>query len=204
MTQVKRVIAYIDGYNLYWGIKDARLRRFLWLDLQQMVREFLLERQALVATKYFTSRVTEPQDSVRRQSAYIDALKSRGTEIIEGRHGRELDRCECGRTYASSAEKMTDVNIALSIVRDAHRKQFDTAVLVTGDSDQVPTIQMIRQEYPQLRVVVLFPPERVSKHLKQAAHVSLNINENHLRSCQLPNQVPVGNGVIVNRPEAWG
>lgn len=33
MTQ--RVIAYIDGFNLYFGLKAAKWKRFYWLNLQR-------------------------------------------------------------------------------------------------------------------------------------------------------------------------
>lgn len=28
-----RVITYIDGFNLYFGLKEAKYRRFYWLDV---------------------------------------------------------------------------------------------------------------------------------------------------------------------------
>ena len=34
----KRVIAYIDGFNLYYGLCDSRYRRFLWLNLSVMAK----------------------------------------------------------------------------------------------------------------------------------------------------------------------
>jgi uncharacterized LabA/DUF88 family protein len=199
----RKVSAYIDGFNLYFGIRSANLRRYLWLDLSALMSSFLLPDQELVATKYFTSRIAALAESVRRQSDYIDVLAARGVTVIEGRHSVDPDRCECGRHYASTNEKMTDVNIALEIVRDAYQEKFDTAFLVTGDADQVPTIRLIRELFPSKRVVVLFPPERVSRHLRGVAHVHLNINENRLRLSQLPDQVEVKPGVVLRRPQKW-
>jgi uncharacterized LabA/DUF88 family protein len=159
----RRVIAYIDGYNLYYGIRSANLRPLLWLDLPKLVTGYLKNDQVLVSTKYFTSRISSPPDSVHRQTNYIDALRSRGATIIEGRHGGEHETCACGRKYATHSEKMTDVNIALGVARDAYQDRFDTAFIVTGDSDQVPTTELVRELFPEKRVVILFPPERVSR-----------------------------------------
>lgn len=90
-----RVIAYVDGYNLYFGLK-AKGRRYLWLDLKALMYRYLLENQSLVQVKYFTSRIQSPRESVLRQSRYIDVLRESGVAIIEGRHGGDPLRCECG------------------------------------------------------------------------------------------------------------
>jgi len=70
-----RVIAYIDGFNLYFGLKSAGWKRFYWLNLQAMAQNLLKPQQELVFTKYFTSRVSYPPDKERRQSTFIEALK---------------------------------------------------------------------------------------------------------------------------------
>lgn len=197
-----RVIAYVDGYNLYFGLK-AKGRRYLWLDLKAPMYRYLLENQSLVQVKYFTSRIQSPRESVLRQSRYIDVLRESGVAIIEGRHGGDPLRCECGRTISMPGEKMTDVNIALEVARDSFKGDFDTAFLVTGDSDQVPTVGLVREVSPAQRVVVLFPPERVSKHLKSVAHAALNINEASLRESQFPESVKLGSGVTIRRPDHW-
>ncbi len=199
----KRAVVYIDGYNLYHGMCDADLRRFLWLDVHAMAEQFTIPGQRLVGTKYFTFRTSFPADRVRRQTMYIDVLKSRGIQVIEGRYDGEPDTCKCGKPYISHAEKMTDVNIAVNVLRDAFADAFDTAIIVTGDADQVPTIGTVRECFPAKRTVVLFPPKRASKHLRMAAHVALNINENHLRAAQLPEIISLASGQLLSRPTEW-
>ena len=49
---MERVIAYIDGFNLYYGISDKGWRRYLWLDLAALTRSLLVPGQQLAATKY--------------------------------------------------------------------------------------------------------------------------------------------------------
>jgi hypothetical protein len=36
-----RVIAYIDGFNLYFGLTSQGWERFLWLDVQALSRNLL-------------------------------------------------------------------------------------------------------------------------------------------------------------------
>lgn len=85
-SQAQRVIAYIDGFNLYFGLRDAGLRRFYWLNLQALVGHLLKPDQCLVETNYFTARISGPRPGNRskaarqleerrkRQSRYLEAL----------------------------------------------------------------------------------------------------------------------------------
>ena len=42
----KRVVAYIDGFNLYYGLKTSDMRRFLWLDLPCLAKSLIREDQS--------------------------------------------------------------------------------------------------------------------------------------------------------------
>lgn len=74
----ERVIAYIDGYNLYFGLLDARLRTSRWLDLRSLCETLLKPRQQLELVRYFTTRVRNNPDTAKRQAVYIDALRTLG------------------------------------------------------------------------------------------------------------------------------
>ncbi len=73
---MSRVISYIDGFNLYFGLKAKRLERFLWLDVQALSTSLCVHDQILVATNYFTSRVSGPADKAKRQNTYLEALQT--------------------------------------------------------------------------------------------------------------------------------
>ena len=57
---MKRVIVYIDGFNLYHGLVAAGFRKYLWLDLNKLAKEILESDQVLTGVKYFTARTTLP------------------------------------------------------------------------------------------------------------------------------------------------
>lgn len=54
-----RVIAYIDGYNLYCGMRDASLQSSRWLDLHALCESLLEPDQRLELVRYFTTRVRD-------------------------------------------------------------------------------------------------------------------------------------------------
>ena len=72
-----RVIVYVDGFNLYYGLKDSGLRRYYWLDIQKLAENLLKPNQRLVAVRYFTTRLKETPASAtkrKRQSTYLESL----------------------------------------------------------------------------------------------------------------------------------
>src|ERR1019366_9530581 len=71
-----RVVVYIDGFNLYFGLKTKGWRRFYWLNLLDLSRHLLKPHQTLVQVKCFTSRIRDDPPKERRQSTYIDALQT--------------------------------------------------------------------------------------------------------------------------------
>ena len=52
----ERVVAYVDGFNLYFGLRQKGWRRYYWLSPRALVLNLLKPGQRLVRTKYFTLR----------------------------------------------------------------------------------------------------------------------------------------------------
>ena len=48
---------YVDGLNLYNGLKSAGLRKHYWLNLEELSKLLLKPNQKLNQIKYFTSIV---------------------------------------------------------------------------------------------------------------------------------------------------
>ena len=53
----RRVAVYVDGFNLYYGLRSKGWRRYYWLDLRRLSEQFLRPGQRLVMVRYFTARV---------------------------------------------------------------------------------------------------------------------------------------------------
>lgn len=58
----ERVVVYIDGFNLYFGIREAGFDKCRWLNLKILVENLLQPHQKLIHIKYFTSRVSNNLD----------------------------------------------------------------------------------------------------------------------------------------------
>jgi len=214
----RRVGCYIDGFNLYYGLRDSNYQRFYWLDLQNLANRLIVPGDTVSFVKYFTSRISGPgpshtgsyatllKDRRRRQSNYLEALQTHCTclTVIEGHFLSQTKTCfQCQATWAAAEEKMTDVNIATEMIVDAFANRFDTALVVSADSDLVPPVRAVRECFGHKRVMVAFPPARNSLELKNAATGQFTISRRHLRDSQLPETVTKPNGYVLKRPDNW-
>ena len=202
---MKRVIAYIDGFNLYFGLHDKGWKRFYWLNLRQVALHLLKPNQTLAATKYFTSIVTAPPDKNRRQATFLEALNTlQDSHIYYGHYLADTITCrKCGYAYTTHHEKMTDVNIATEMLSDAFADHFDVALLISADSDLVSLIQKVRHLFPEKQVIAVFPPARHSNALKNVANVCLHLDRATLVKSVFPDQVAKPDGFVLQRPAGW-
>lgn len=198
--------AYIDGFNLYYGLKAAYGRKFLWLDLEALCASLLATGQQLTAVKYFTAPVRGAPDSLQRQQTYWNALAVESpTVIIErGRFQRKSPTCRsCGNSWTSFEEKESDVALAVSVVEDAATTAFDTAILVSGDSDLCPALSAVRRLHPGAKIVSAFPPKRTSDKLKRITDANFTISKQKLANAMLPESVYSADGKVFSRPPSW-
>lgn len=201
----ERVIAYIDGFNLYQGMREGGLRHCYWLNLEALITRLLKPSQTLARIRYFTASVVGNHDKGRRQATYLDALRLLPSVTIQfGVYQSEPIRCgRCHVNWTIPKEKQTDVAIATAMMLDAHNRACETAMLVTGDSDLIPPVQAIRKNFTDMRVVVAFPPNRVTRQLQQTAHAHIFINRATLEDCQFDDAVLKPNGHTLRRPGKW-
>lgn len=205
--QAERVIAYIDGFNLYFGIRDADLKRYLWLDLPAFAGSLLLSHQELTVTKYFTSLVSGPSGKQERQALYLDALGTVPNDKLLIFHGKYMEsprKCpHCRKEDTVPSEKMTDVNIAVEMLADAYQNRFDMALLISADSDLCAPVRKIRELFPKKRVVLAFPPDRRSSELQKLASAYFVVGRGKLKDSQFPDLICTSSGHMLKKPSSW-
>ncbi|OLT32600.1 hypothetical protein BJF82_11740 [Kytococcus sp. CUA-901] len=214
---------YIDGFNLYYGaLKDTPHK---WLNLVRFAEEMLPDYDIdLVA--YCTARV-KPTDRAPganvRQDMYLRALG--GLDGVQIHHGNFMrrpdykeklrdDKCSCchmdppgcrcceGPTVRIMRveEKGTDVQVGVQLVADGLQGRYDAALVVSGDSDLQPAINVVRQQANK-RVIVADPRNRARRYLKAKEYRS--ITPAVLSAAQFPDEVVLPGGGVVRRPPGW-
>jgi uncharacterized LabA/DUF88 family protein len=205
-----RSIIYVDGFNLYYGAVRGGPHK--WLDLQKY---FQMPRpdDDVQRIKYFTALI----DGSHRpnQEAYLQALDTLPkVEIILGKYKYKSVKCTISAcTYAGSREfqvpeeKRSDVNIATHMIDDAHCRRADRMILVSGDSDLVPAIHMVKQQFPTIKITVYVPSRNpirgAAVEIRSAADKHKTLPLNLLPQCQFPNPVRGGTTGAILKPPSW-
>lgn len=201
---MQRVNAYIDGFNLYFGLRSLK-GQYKWLDPMEAIRKLCRPDQEVGTVKYFTARITgADKDKRKRQTIYLEALAERGVEIIYGKYLERTVKCSnCGHQYPRYEEKESDVNLASHLLIDAAAGAADHYFVVSGDSDLVFPMEAARDRYGR-NVVAVFPPNRHSKEIKRRIGQFIPMSEALVRRSQLPGEVVKRDGYVLRRPEGWG
>ncbi len=200
---MEKVISYIDGYNLYHGLKSQGWKWAYWINLHLMIENLLSQNQKLVTTKYFTTRVSVPEDKRLRQQKFLEALGAiPEVKFFYGKYIPDKVICrQCGHTYTTYHEKMTDVNIAVEMLTDGMKNKYDTAILVSGDSDLVNVVHRVREF--KKKVIILFPPKRKPRNLRESANVVIDIDAQLLSKSLFPDEVIKQDGYVLKKPDEW-
>ena len=223
-----KTIAYIDGFNLYFGsLKGTPYR---WLDLPKLVRQLCHEQNPnceLIAIKYYTAdikaKLSSHKDvSCKAQQDYLQSLQVHSKaqnsklEIIKGKYNirarqyyafqKPIDFDKKLSVWVAE-EKQTDVAIAVDLLCDAVDDACDQVVIFSNDSDLAPALRAVKLRWPSKTIGVVAPirgeGRQPSIDLKKIADWTRHgIRENELASAQLPDKVQTQKRAI-SKPGHW-
>ena len=136
----KRAAVYVDGFNLYHSLDDLKRPYLKWLDLPRLMSSIIPRNEVLKRTVWCTAFKPTNRARQLRHAAYLSALEARGVNCMLGHFVAHTQGCNaCGHRWTSWTEKQGDVNMALSVLNDAHANLFDVAYLITADGDHAAT-----------------------------------------------------------------
>jgi uncharacterized LabA/DUF88 family protein len=195
---------------MYYGALRGTEHR--WLNLERYF-QFIRKHDEIQQIKYFTARIAGPRAGT--QATYLRALETRPlVSIVLGKFKRKAVRCSvtrCSfdgqRDFKVPEEKRTDVNIGLHMLDDAYRDRCDTFVVVSGDSDLVPAVDMVKQRFPKKKIVVYVPTRSkirgAALELRNAADKHRDLPLAELRHAQFPASVPAEGLRPIEKPADW-
>ncbi len=136
----ERVMIFIDGSNLFHGIRYLNIK----VDYSKLI-EFLRESRRLVRAYFYTAvpqekdvkKGTAEWDSLQRQKRFLDELSFMGIKVKTA----NLRKLPSGEYI----EKEVDIMLATDMLSLAYQDAYDTAILVSGDSDFVYTVEEVQR-----------------------------------------------------------
>lgn len=136
----ERVIIFIDGSNLFHAIRYLNIR----IDYQKLV-DFLTEGRRLIRAYFYgamphekdVKKNTPEWESLIRQKRFLEELSLMGIKVKTA-HLKKLPSGEY-------VEKEVDIMLATDMLSMAYMNTYDTAVLISGDSDFSYTVEEVQR-----------------------------------------------------------
>lgn len=187
-----RTMIFIDHMNFYLAAQmyyyntfKKSLLTFDYAKLIQEIHKQLPFESELIKTQIFFPLSETPLDTIepyKSSNKWLNGLKSKPyLDIIEGRNQiRKLPGFDINdpNTYTVD-EKGTDINIATQMLTKAFHNSFDCAILVSGDSDYVPVIDVLRT-IGKITVVACLKGQILNKRLLEAKDSIILIDDSIL------------------------
>jgi len=206
-----KTYVYIDAFNLYFGC--VKKTPYKWLDLSKLCA-LLLPQHRIERIKYFTARVKSlpnNPNAPQRQQLYLRALMTLpNLEIIYGHFLSHKVRMPLANPVAGQPktievirtnEKGSDVNLATHLLHDAYQIRYESAVVISGDSDLLTAVQVVKNELRK-PVGVLNPQKRPSRMLQKYATFYKHIRPGVLAASQFPATLKDEHGTF-SKPAGW-
>jgi len=139
----KRVAVFIDGSNLYFKLRTLIPHKmdFIRYRYNELIKGMLTADERLVYCGYYVGVVRDTKksrdlektaDLIQNQQKLFEQLRHQQIEIVKG-YLLERD----GKFF----EKGVDVRLAVDIVTMAQAKKYDTAIVVSSDTDLIPAMK---------------------------------------------------------------
>lgn len=205
-----RSIVYIDGFNFYYGA--VRNTPWKWLNFEKYFA-LIRPHDDIQRIHYFTALVSGSHRA--NQETFLEALATLPRmNVVLGRYMHKPVACRVHactfarkREFMRPEEKQTDVNIALQMLDDAYQGLAERFILVSGDSDLVPAITMVRARFPAIEIVIYVPNNHPSRgaavELRTAADKARNLPLVELRHAQFPSTFQGLGNRVIRKPASW-
>ncbi|MBR0272717.1 MAG: NYN domain-containing protein [Bacteroidaceae bacterium] len=209
MMDKKRVIVYVDGYNFYYGLKHggSTWKRLYWLDIVKFFERMMLPDQELVEVNYYSACPLDDQQAADNQDVLFSANKLNPKfKLHLGRYKKKKLKCQnCGYKIKTYEEKESDVRVATGMLVDMFSQRCDITIVVSADSDMIPSVEIIKSFNPTHPVHAFIPPNQKSFALVSKCDTTVWLSRYKARFVQsmLPDEVLLENGYVLRRPENW-
>ena len=233
MSKNKIVNVYIDGFNLYHIIKwhinktskpwEAQLK---WCDLYKLADSYLKENEELWKVYFFTADSWLP-NTKKKGVLYQRALNEKWVTIIKWQYSEirrtfmhkmpiidfvlnisvpkeeKYDYIPKRLKYKTYEEKRTDVNIAVKILEDAFLKNYDRAIIMSWDSDIVPSVESVKRNFPDIVFTTLWITWTKWYLIKNNCDTHEVIWYKKMKDCMLPLTITTKKWESISIPDEW-
>lgn len=197
---IKNTIVFVDGQNLYRAAKDAFGYNYPNYDIKLLSKKVCSTQGWNLTGIYFYTGIPDLQDNAfwhNFWSKKLSYLGRMGVKLFSRSlryHNEDFTCPACNKIYTSLVghEKGVDVRIALDVIRLAHERKYDVAVILSQDQDLSEVADEVRrisiEQNRWIKVASAFPISPTSKNTKGINKTEwIKIDKKTYDSCIDPN-----------------
>ncbi len=180
---MEKVALFIDGSNFYYGLKsfygdDKHLINFNFLELGELLAG---KNRNLLRIYYYNAPLdyNANPEAYTKQQKFFERIKA--TDKMKLILSRLQKRKIKGTNKFYYVVKGDDIHIAVDMVKGAYENTFDVAILVSGDGDFVPAVEVVQEKGKSVENAYFKPS--LSWHLKQECDKSIRLDKEILDKC---------------------
>ncbi len=140
----EKVAIYIDGSNFYFKLRSAplnfnNLTKFNYRGLA----EWLSLQREIVSCRYYVGVVKAEESNVKGQELRKEQQKL-FSHLTSPQQNFIIKRGYIMKNDGVYHEKGVDVHLAVDLLIGAYENMYDTAILISSDTDLIPAIKKVK------------------------------------------------------------
>jgi len=216
----KRIVAYIDWFNLYHSIDKYLWDDYKWVNYRKMVESFIWPDDTLENIFLFTAEPKWNNEKLIRHRAFMNVMSQYcWIQVINGNYSSVVRNYEWWKmqvvdkmtreplrvrvqptrfSYETFEEKQTDVNMSLYILEWAFNNYYDKALIFTWDSDIAPSILMAKKHFPDKKFKWILPVNGKWNVISRSCDQTRTLNNEILLDSKLPDKIELWTSTYIN------
>lgn len=140
MPTNERVAVFIDGSNLYHKLKDLKIPNTINFSYAGLCKKLARDRE-IISCRYYVGAIRARDDDKKGQSLRANQLK-----LFNNLNAQEFTIKKGNFLFNDGGfhEKGVDVKLAVDLLVGAYDDIWDTAILISSDSDLNPAIKKVK------------------------------------------------------------
>lgn len=137
-----RVAIFIDGSNFYYKLKSLDIAHLLSFDYGRFTG-WLAHNREIVVRGYYVGVVRAKSDDVKAQKMRLNQRRL-FNKLLQPTQGFYIKKGYLMKNDGIYHEKGVDVQLAIDIVIGAYDDIYDTAIVISSDTDLIPAIKKVK------------------------------------------------------------
>jgi uncharacterized LabA/DUF88 family protein len=155
-----KIAVFIDGSNLYSKLKELKIISTSKFDYWGFIK-FLTKSAGANYIGYYVGQIRKEPKNPKSEKLYADQQKI-FVHLQSNISGIQIVRGHIQNFNGIYKEKGVDVRLALDLYKLANEDLYDKAILISSDSDLIPSIKMVKELKKEVEYIGFSPSPSIA------------------------------------------